>query len=240
MCQIKISSLLGVIACAAFAPSAFAATLFSEDFSTAPGQPVALNGLVPTVGNAFNVSVDNAPGSLQVNGGVVNTSGGRRVFDVPFASALGAGQTLDVSIALNPLGNFFSGGFAGFRLVTGGVGGTSFGFFGDSNDDTTGFDLAPSSDGGLGEVKSGVNTLPSTALLTYAYDTGATTLSVNGTQVATTTFTSGQAVNDIQFENNGGGDASISSISATSIPEPSSLMAIFGGVAVLVARRRRS
>jgi len=210
----------GAFALAAFAGVSVASaqtTLFQEDFSTV-ATGTLLNGLQPTVGNPIAVSVDGGT-ALQVTNasgtnGYVETQGARRVFDAGFTGALGASQTLTVTINFGATtGNFFSGGFDGFRLE---ASGTQVGFLGDTSDDISGFDLAPTDGGGPLEVKTGIRTLPSTATLTYSYDTGFTTLTIGTTQVYLN-LAAGMAINDLQFENNGGGDARFSSISASEV-----------------------
>ena len=201
----------------AFASQASAAKVFDDPFAVADG--TALAGRTPPTGGAWTVTV-GAP--LTITGQKVDTTGARRVIDAPFTRALATGETLTLSVNTAAVGgnNFFSAGFAGFRLMAGGV---EKGFFGDTNDDNTGWDLANTSLGG-NESKSGVNTSAATAVLFYTYNTGVTTLVINGTRAAQGVLAANSAIDDIQIENNNGGDIKFGQLSVdAAVPEPASL-----------------
>lgn len=212
-------------------------TLFSDDFSEANG--TLINNKPADIGG--NITVTEGGADLDIQAGSVETQGARRVINFPFTQPITANDILTVTVGyLESGGTFFSGGFAGFRLMAGATTLTEVGFFGDPSNSTAGYYVGASS-AGTGGFQSTQATEPGNLVFTYVYNTGAATLSFNGTQLGTTTLAAAQPIRALQAENNGGGDQHFTSVVATAVPEPTTaLMGVFAGTGLLALRRRRS
>lgn len=214
------------------------AVVFSDDFSEAPGTLIA--GKNPDVGGAWTGSA-GSPAITISAANTLNTAGDARTLYGSFAAALGAGEKLTLTYdTLNFNGTF--NGYAGVSLYTGGAGGTEQVFTGClGNYNSWGVDGAA-----LGNIPaSPENTAGATsATFTYAYDTGAwsmTTLAgVNLSGVGTAHL----ALDTLRIANGNGGDINLDNlvVGISAVPEPTSL-ALFGtgmGLLLLLRRQRAS
>jgi Legume lectin domain/PEP-CTERM motif len=203
-----------------------------DSFNAANG--TSLNGHVPDFGSAWFVSVDSTPGALQINNGVVNTTGAARVASTGFGLALSANEQLLVTLREQQLGNFF-GFLAGWDLL---VGDQTVLFFGSPQGTTT---WTVSQDNhGTGALTSTSTLQGVDVALDYDYNTGDTELYVNEQVVASGVMPADLAIDGFGFENNNGGDVAFGDVQAaiiTPAPEPSSLC-LLGAGGVLWLRRR--
>jgi hypothetical protein len=234
--------LLLAVAVMAIAMPTSAATVAADDFSDADA--TLLDGKAADVGGPWRVT--QGGGDLDVLGGVLDTTGAGRTGFLDFAGGktLGAGEVLTMTLAtLSPSGNnFFGGGYAGFSFFAGNDGSEVM-FIGDTGGgEFWGLDQALTS----GTVLSDNNEQAATAIFTYAFDSGAYALNVNGQIELAGTGAANLAVDRFRFVNGNGGDLVMDSvlvdISPAAIPEPSAIVLLGGALAGFAAalRCRRS
>ncbi len=150
---------------------------------------------------------------------------------------------------LQTSGSFWNG-HTGFTLYAGGPTGTPVAFLGHVDSSPANYSLASSETAGTYVQATTATTETQLATLTYAYNTGAASLTLVGAQGTVTInemLSPHQAIDTIYFDNNGGADQRFGTsltgtpaILVTMTPEPSSF--ILGGLGVaglLVAARRR-
>ncbi|MDB6079915.1 MAG: hypothetical protein JWO82_3662 [Akkermansiaceae bacterium] len=225
-----IPSLLPLLALAALiAPATQAAVIFSDDFSEPDG--TAIIGKAPDVGSAWTGSAPN------VTGGSFDSTGAGRAAFALFSTPLTAGQTLTLSYDTLPLAsnNFFSGGYAGVSLY---VAGSEQLFTGDTGGGNAwGVDQPAVS----GNHLSTDTTAVTSATFTYAYDTGAWTFTTLSGVNLSGTGLSGQAFDQVRIANGNNGDIHVDNlvVSATTVPEVSSLALLGLGAGAGLLRRRR-
>ncbi len=219
-----------------YTPAAFtAAPITLQDGFNAP-DGTALNGHLPELGTLWTVSVDSAPGALQINGGEVNTAGAARVATTGFGLSLSSGHILLVTLREENLGNFF-GFLSGWDLL---VGNQTELFFGSVNGSTQNWSVA-SDHNGTNLLTSTSNFQGADVALEYAYDTGATSLFVNNQQVISGTMPSNLAIDGFGFENNNGGDVKFGDLQAAIlVPEPSAAAYLALGIFGFIRRRKSS
>jgi hypothetical protein len=229
--------LLFAAGCIAAALPASAAIVAADDFDDANG--TLLHGKAADVGGAWRVT--QGGGDLDVLGGVLDTSGAGRTGFLDFAGGktLGPGEVLTMTLTtLSPPGNnFFSGGWAGFSFFSEG---SEVMFIGDTGGgEFWGLDQALTS----GTVVSDNNEPNATAIFTYAFDSGAYDLTVNGVSELAGTGAANLAVDEFRFENGNGGDLVMESVlvDISQVPEPSAFVLFGAAVAgcAAVARFRR-
>ncbi|MCO6047070.1 hypothetical protein NG895_24495 [Aeoliella sp. ICT_H6.2] len=219
---------------------ASAALVAADDFDDADG--TLLDGKAPDVG--ANWRVTQGGGDLDVQGGVLDTTGAGRTGFLDFAGgkALGAGELLTMRLTTqDPSGsNFFSGGYAGFSFFEGSdasevmfIGDTGGGEFWGLDQTLVG-----------GTTLSTNNDPDATAVFTYSFDSGAYALTIDGAVELSGTGTANLAVDRFRFVNGGGGDLIMDSLAvdiSTEVPEPASVVTVvlaFTGLAVVLRGRR--
>ncbi|HET6249857.1 MAG TPA: PEP-CTERM sorting domain-containing protein [Tepidisphaeraceae bacterium] len=229
------------------------ATVLLEDTLTAPDGTLFENH-APDIGNGganWVESADNntGPPTLSINTSstpgtnFVETQGSERKYTATFTQPLAAGQTLTAQVnALQTGGNFFAG-LAGYSLDAGA--GNDVAFFGHVNGTASVWSLAPSETAATNVTATSDGNDVHVATLTYAYDTGAATLSLDGTLVASATLAAQQPLDRLYFDNNNGGDLRFGATSTTpaflvtATPEPASIgLAAFAAIGLLARRRR--
>lgn len=207
--------------------------VFQDDFSASNG--TLLNGSTPDVGSSWNVT--SGASQLTISNSAVDTSFVSGVMTFAFGDftrALSAGETLTFTFTTgNPANNnFFTTGWAGLSLYTGGSGGTEQFFLGSVGlQPYWGIDGAAA---GGKQVFSNITSAAQSVTFTYAYDSGAWVYTVGANTMSGVT-SSNLAFNTLRI---GADFSDLSSIkvedvavqfSATSVtsavPEPSTYAA---------------
>lgn len=245
----KVLTLVIFAAVMTMGSSAQATILFSDDFNRTGNLVTAP---MPQIGGAWSVD-GNKTVTFGLNGSRVtttysgsypasyNTNG---IYDLAFANftrPLAANETLTLRFQTVATGNFLSTGFAGVSL---GSGTSENLFLGDVS--------SYAGQWGWGNgITEGVFTSAVTgeaqeAVITYEYNTGDYTFSVGGQTMSGTT-TANLALDRIRigagynnhYYNAPNSDIAIDQITATDVPEPSSMALLgVGGMATLIRRRR--
>lgn len=223
----------------AFAAPASATVVASDDFDDANG--TLLDGKPADGGGTWRVTQNG--GDLDIQAGALDTTGAGRTGFLDFSgdAALGPGEVLSLIVTTqNPSGdNYFSGGFAGFSFFTGSDDAEAI-FVGD-----TGAGESWGVDGpGFAAVLSDNADPDATAVFTYAYDTGAYSLAVDGMEELSGDIPADFAVDRFRFINGGGGDFIMDEFTvdiSNAIPEPNSVAVLaVAAVGLAVAVRRRT
>ena len=220
--------------------------IFSDDFSAPNG--TLLDGSTPDVGSNWDVTGGAA--QLTISNSAVDTSfvSGSMTFAFgDFTRALTNGETLNFSFntGVSASNNFFTTGWAGLSLYTGGSGGTEQFFLGSVGlEPYWGIDGAAA---GGKQVFSNITSATQSVNFTYAYDTGAWFYSigtnsmsgVTSSNLAFDTLRIGADFNNlasIKVE-----DVQVSVTSGAAVPEPSTYLAggLLAAIGVLQWVRRR-
>ena len=206
-----------------------AAVVFSDDFSEPDG--TAIIGKAPDVGSAWTGTAPN------ITGGAFDTTGAARAAFGSFSASLGAGDVLTLSYDTLALGNFFSGGYAGVSLYSGGnelvftgdAGGSPGNTFWAVDGAATGLNLSSDS------------TAATSVLFSYVYDTGAWTFSTTSGVNLSGTATANLAFDQLRVANGSGGDISVDNlvVNIDPVPEPAASVLLGLGVVGLAFTRRR-
>lgn len=189
--------------------SAHSDIIFQDDFSEANG--TAMHGKPADVGGAWSSS--SWANQVQDNS-FVQIGSGSIASRAIFSRALGAGQTLTVTIEAGPGSVFSTGGWSGLTLTPlGGGGSISFGD-GGSNDKWEETNTGPSTADG---------SAPNTVIITYAYDTGVWTLNTSALPgLATGTATAGLSLQELHVWDDGAGGSAIQynsiTVESTALP----------------------
>jgi hypothetical protein len=233
--------------------SAEAGLMFSDSFVAPNGR--LLNNHFPTVGSKWNVTSGTT--RLAIQGDAVDTTTTPAAMTLAFSNfsqSLGSGETLTLSFnTANPTsGKFFTKGWAGISLYTGGSSGTEQFFFGSVATHEK-WGISGAAVGGIPQLFDTINSAAQSVSFSYVYDTGAWSYTVGG-QTKTGTASSGMAFNTIRI---GAGewdfnyaDIKVLDIQATSstvapVPEPAScvmalLGVVYGGYSRLRTRKRQA
>ncbi len=213
-----------------------AETVFLEDFSTVSSAP--LIGLAPTIGSAWSrqYGVD-----VTVNGAVDTYAAGWDSVGAiaGFTKTLGAGQTLSLTFdTLAGQGDFFTSGNSGYAGIS---------LFAGPNDEKVflgkpGYTTYWGTDGAIGQhTFDTIDNAAQQVHFDYVYDTGAWTYTV-GNQSASGTTDASIPFDRLRIGSSDGNsepcDISLSLISVSVIPEPSSL-ALIGLICIAGFLRRR-
>jgi len=188
------------------------AVVFSDTFSQAPGTLIV--GTSADVGGVWS-GTGTANTTLGISSqNTLDTSGnGRAIFD-SFTSTLGAGKVLTLSfdtlMQANNAG--LNGGWAGVSLFTGYVSASSPGtermFLGQPSAPDWGKDGSA-----IGGQQYGTdNAITNHLTLTYAYDTGAWTMTSAGGTSLSGTGTAHLALNGLRIANGGGADINLDNL----------------------------
>ena len=209
--------------------------VFDDNF-TAPDGTV-LDGRDPIVGGA---AWDQTSGiNVTIAGGAISTVGGARVIVGTFTEDLKPAEVMTLTFDTPLLSS--NSGYAGISLLADGAEVLFLGDVGDGTDWT----IATSYAGGVEGTDKFSSTLTAgagSAVFTYGYSTGFSTLSVDGNLLVTGYLPAGLAVDQLQIWNNNGGDIALNWINVTMVvPEPSTfILSAFGLLGLgLVGRRRR-
>lgn len=209
--------------------SSHAAVVFSDDFSEPDG--TAIIGKAPDVGNAWTGTAPN------ITGGSFNTTGAARAAFASFNASLGAGEVLTLSYDTLALGNFFSGGYAGVSLYSGG---TELVFTGDAGG--SGGNTFWAVDGAaVGLNLSSDSTAATSVVFSYVYDTGAWTFTTGSGVNLSGTGTANLAFDQLRVANGSGGDINVDNlvVNIDPVPEPAASVLLGLGVVGLAFTRRR-
>lgn len=217
-------------------------TVFYDTFSGDPST-VAV-GSTPDIDIGGGATLTgNSDGLTFGNAGAVNsiyTSGNGRQLGDSF-SALGAGEVLTLSYDTVLPYSGLNGGWAGISLYDGFTTATSPGnedmFLGEVTSVYWGKDGSAIGGQQFGTDNASIDHLT----LSYAFDTGAWTMTSAGGTSLIGTGTAGLALNGFAIRNGGGADIDLDNVlvDISSVPEPAS-MALFGlGALGLVLFRRR-
>jgi hypothetical protein len=239
---------VAVLFLVSFVLGARAELIFSDDFSAPNG--TLLNGSTPDVGSNWDVT--SGASQLIISNSAVDTSFVTAPSTLTlafgaFTRALTSGETLTFTFnTANPANNtFFTTGWAGLSLYTGGANGTEQFFLGSIGDEPYwGIDAAAS---GGKQWFTNITSAAQAVSFTYAYDTGAWfysvgTNSMSGvttTQLAFDTVRIGADYSDlasIKVEN-----VQVSVSGGAAVPEPSTYLAggLLAAIGVLQWVRRR-
>jgi hypothetical protein len=206
--------------------------VFQDDFSAPNG--TLLNGSTPDVGSDWDVTSGAA--QLIISNSAVDTSFVTAPATYTFAfgnftRALGSGETLTFTFTTaNPANNnFFTSGWAGLSLYTGGSGGTEQFFLGSVGlEPYWGIDGAAS---GGKQVFTNITSAAQSVTFTYVYDTGAWNYAIGANTMSGVT-TSNLAFNTLRIGADFSDTASIKvegvgvEFSTTAaVPEPSTYLA---------------
>lgn len=216
-----------------------ATIIFSDSFSAA-------NGTMLGSYNGWNVT----SGDVAIQGGTVDTSLSNtflintQAFHTFQTLTAGSILTLNFTTLAPSSGNFFSGGWAGISLFSG----ANENFF-LGNASSPGWALIDYGNTLNNAKVSGVGTNPSNASqavqFTYSFDTGAWSYNVGG-HTLNGTSASGLAINAVRI----GADHSnisdinvnnitVSTASASAVPEPGTMMLMGSGVLGMLGFRRK-
>jgi hypothetical protein len=206
--------------------------VFDDNF-TAPNGTV-LDGKAPVIGGA--VWDQTVGGNVTIQNGSIDTTGGARVILGTFTNPLETDQSLVLTFDATKLSQ---GGFAGISLLEGN---SEKLFVGDTNDSSF-WSMATSYAGGAegtSRFSSSLGSGAGSAVFTYVYNTGLSTLAVNGNTLINGFLPAHAAIDHLQIWNNNGGDIALSSINATFVPEPSAcFLAALGLIGLAFVGRRR-
>ncbi|MDZ7616994.1 MAG: PEP-CTERM sorting domain-containing protein, partial [Patescibacteria group bacterium] len=206
--------------------------VFDDNFTAANG--TVLHGKMPVIGGA--AWSQTAGTNVAIQNGIIDTTGGARQIVGTFTTALDANcPPLTLTFEATKLSS--TDGFSGISLLEGGVEKL---FVGNARNNAY-WTMASTADGaieGTSMFSSDIAIGAGTAVFTYDFHTGFSTLSINGGTSITGTLPAGAAIDSLRIWNNHGGDIAISSIRVT-IPEPSAVMLAALGLLLLAGRRRR-
>jgi triacylglycerol lipase len=157
-----------------------------------------------------------------VQQGGVDTVGGAREMFGSFEQPLGAGDTLQLFMTTTASGgSFFSSGFAGVSLYSGG--GERF-FVGDPSGASSTWSVDET---GVQSVPTALTAAVTEVMLEYDFDTGFVRfVDWGGTGVlATFAATPGLAIDQLRIANGSGGDLAVDEVEARIVPGPGTVLA---------------
>lgn len=213
LCTLGAVPLLFGYTCAS---SPWPVTFFADDFDDPDGTPLA--GKLPDRGQGTWA----ASGGPSVQAGVVDTVGGAREAFGTLEQALAPGERLQVFLTTTTTGGtFFSSGFAGLSLFSGG---SERFFAGDPSGASSAWALE---EAGVQSVGTALTAEATRVMVEYEFDTGDVRLVDFGGSgiVATLAAAPGWPIDQLRLANGGGGDLAVDDVEARIIPGPSTVLA---------------